>query len=118
MNQARAANGVPPLAIDPNLERAAQAHTQDLLVNNAFTHDFIKDGTSYPFATWITWYYPSMCAAENLATWSPTLSGAGAVQLWMNSPGHRANLLGAYRTVGVELAGGNGRMIATADFGC
>lgn len=117
VNAARAANGVGALAIDPALETAARSHTQDLLDNNVFTHDFIKDGVAYPFATWIRWYYSGVCAAENLAT-GPSLSGSMAVQLWLGSPGHRANLLSSsFRTIGVALQAKNGVSIATTDFG-
>ena len=118
VNQARAQNGLRPLAIDSRLEQAAQEHTADLLATNAFTHDFIKSGVSYPFATWIGWYYTGACAGENLAEGSPSLSAAQAVQLWLNSPGHRANMLsGSYTTIGVELSGSGGTTIATTDFG-
>lgn len=118
MNGARGSAGLAPLSIDGALEQAAQAHTQDLLANHAFTHDFIKDGVSYPFGTWIGWYYSGTCAGENLALGQPSLSASTAVQLWLNSPGHRANLLSSsYTTVGVELASAGGETIATTDFG-
>lgn len=117
VNGARAANGLGPLSIDPRLEQAARDHTSDLLANNAFTHDFIKNGVSYPFSTWIGWYYSGTCAGENLALGTGGLSSATAVQLWLNSPGHRANLLSpSYHTVGVGLAGSS-TVIATTDFG-
>jgi len=97
--------------------KAARDHTSDLLANNAFTHDFIKNGVSYPFSTWIGWYYSGTCAGENLALGTGGLSSATAVQLWLNSPGHRANLLSpSYHTVGVGLAGSS-TVIATTDFG-
>ena len=106
-----------PLTVDANLQTAARGHTQDLLDNNAFTHDFIKDGVAYPFATWIGWYYHGTCAGENLA-WGTALDAATAVQLWLQSPGHRANMLSsAYHTIGVELQGKPGAVIATTDFG-
>jgi uncharacterized protein YkwD len=118
VNKARAAAGLAALSIDASLETAAHAHTQDLLDNGAFTHDFIKDGTSYPFQTWIGWYYHGTCAGENLALGQPTLDSAYAVQLWLNSPGHRANMLSSsYRTIGVALQAKNGSTIATTDFG-
>jgi uncharacterized protein YkwD len=118
VNAARAANGLGPLAIDANLETAARAHTADLLANGVFTHDFIKNGTAYPFQTWIGWYYSGVCAGENLAWGSPSLDPATAVQMWLASPGHRANMLSsAYRTIGVAIQTGGGAAIATTDFG-
>jgi len=119
VNSARAANGLPALQIDGNLENAARSHTQDLLDNNTFTHDFIKNGTSYPFATWIWWYYSGACAGENLAWGSPTLGTDQAVQMWLASPEHRANMLsGSFTKMGVALITQNGTAIATTDFGC
>jgi uncharacterized protein YkwD len=119
MNGARASAGVGALSIDGNLERAARDHTQELLANGLFTHDFLKNGTSYPFPTWIGWYTSNMCTGENLAYWQPTLSGPEAVTLWLNSPAHRAALLsGGFTKVGIELAGANLTVIADAVFGC
>jgi uncharacterized protein YkwD len=119
MNGARASAGVPALSVNASLETAARDHTADLLANGVFTHDFIKNGVTYPWPTWVGWYYSGLCIGENLAYWQPTLSGAGAVQLWLNSPPHRAALLsGGFTKVGVELAGSNGTVIADAVFGC
>jgi uncharacterized protein YkwD len=118
VNQARAAAGLAPLAIDASLQTAARAHTQNLLDNGAFTHDFLKDGASVPFSGWIGWYYRGSCAGENLASGSPSLSAAQAVELWLASPAHRANMLSArFTTVGIALAARNGTVVATTDFG-
>jgi uncharacterized protein YkwD len=118
VNAARSANGLAPLAIDPNLQRAAREHGENLLANNAFTHDFIQNGVAYPFGVWIGWYYPSPCAGENLAVGYPTLAASAAVQMWLASPGHRANMLSAaYTTMGVGLAAANGATIAVNTFG-
>jgi uncharacterized protein YkwD len=118
VNSARAANGLPALTIDARLESAARDHAQDLLTNNAFTHDFLKGGTAYPFGTWIRWYYNGCSAGENLAWGRPSLSPAAAVQMWLNSPGHRANLLSrSFTTMGVALQSANGEVMAANDFG-
>lgn len=118
MNAARASAGLPPYSVDGNLETAARDHTQDLLANGLFTHDFIKNGVAYPFQTWISWYYTGTCAGENLALGPATLDPGTAVQMWLNSPPHRAALLSAsYRTVGISLQSGSGAAIATTDFG-
>jgi uncharacterized protein YkwD len=118
VNSARAANGLAPLVVDAALENAARAHTQNLLDHGAFTHDFIDPNGHVPFVAWIARYYHGPCAAENLATGTPSLSADEAVQMWLASPGHRANLLSpGTTTVGVELESENGTWIATADFG-
>lgn len=117
VNSARAANGLGALSIDSRLEQAARDHTSDLLANNAFTHDFIKNGVSYPFSTWIGWYYSGTCAGENLAMGTGSIGATTVVGMWLNSPPHRANLLSAaYHTVGIGFAG-SGTVIATTDFG-
>jgi uncharacterized protein YkwD len=118
VNAARAQNGLPALTIDSRLEQAARDHTQELLQDNLFTHDFLRNGTSYPFATWIGWYYSGCAEGENIAWAQPSLSADQAVQMWLNSPEHRANMLSSnYTVMGVELAGLNGKFIATNDFG-
>jgi hypothetical protein len=110
--------GVPPPPLDSGLERAARAHGHDLLVNDAFTHEFIKKGAAYPFSTWIAWYYSHTCAGENLAEGQPTLTAVSAVRLWLESPDHRANMLSrAYRTMGVALLSSSGTVIAVNTFG-
>ena len=117
VNGARAANGLRPLAIDANLQRAAREHGDNLLANNVFTHDFIKNGVAYPFGVWIGWYYASPCAGENLAAGQPLAAGS-AVQMWLASPGHRANMLSpSYTTMGVGMAAANGTTIAVNTFG-
>ena len=64
---------------------------------------------------------------ENLLWSSPDVDGASAIEMWMNSPPHRANLLnGRWREIGisaVHIAGAPGAYrgldvtIVTADFG-
>lgn len=118
VNQARAANGLAALTLDSALQNAARAHTENLLAANAFTHDFVESGGSTAFAGWIHRFYSGSCAGENLAGGSPSLTAQQAVDLWLNSPGHRANLLSSrFATIGVALEGHNGTWIATADFG-
>jgi uncharacterized protein YkwD len=119
INGARAANGLPSLQVDAGLEGAARDHTQNMVDNNTFTHDFIKDGVDYTFPQWIGWYYAGPCAGENIAWGSPSLAPDAAVQMWLNSAPHRANLLSAsFTKMGVALVTANGRSVATNDFGC
>jgi uncharacterized protein YkwD len=118
VNAARAAADLPPLAIDAGLESAARAHTRALLDDSTFTHDLLRSDRSYPFETWIWWYFRGSCAGENLAE-APSLRAGDAVRMWLASPKHRANMLStAFTRMGVELAAGNGTTIASGDFGC
>ena len=119
INRARAKAGLAPLSVDSRLQAAARAHTANLLVAGAFTHDFVEDGGPVGFSAWIRRFYAGSCTGENLASGSPSLSPAQAVQLWLASPGHRANMLSTrFTAIGVALDGRNGSWVATADFGC
>jgi uncharacterized protein YkwD len=118
VNAARAESGLAALKLDAALETAARAHTENLLAHSAFTHDFVDASGPTPFGGWIARWYRGSCAGENLASGSPSLTVEQAVQLWLNSPGHRANMLSArFTTIGVALQGSNGTWIATTDFG-
>jgi len=80
-NQERKRYGLPPLAIDCELVRSAREHTQWMTRNRTLQH------TSRP-------------VAENIAMGYP--SSQSVVRGWMNSSGHRANILnGGYTRIGV-----------------
>jgi len=112
-NAQRLANGVtPPLTWDAHLELVAQAHARDMALEDFFDHDN-KYGMS-PFdrldAVNRPAYTPgSDIAGENILAGRDGVSPyAGTPQMamdwWMNSPGHRANILNpnvTYLGVGV-----------------
>ena len=112
VNAARQANGLPDLAIEPRLQRAARERTADLAAHGYFAHEW-HDGT--PFASWIIRYWPCVGVGEILVMRTPSLNAQQAVQLWLASPGHRANMLSPdWRNMGVELGGG---IYGAVDFG-
>lgn len=96
-NQQRAANGLGALALNTKLNSAAQAKAQDMMNNDYWSHISPTGVTPW---YWITQAgYSYLAAGENLAygfaTSSDTMTG------WMNSPGHRANILNtSYKEVG------------------
>lgn len=102
-NQQRVSNGLEPLSTNTALTNAARAKAQDMIANNYWAHvspsgktpwDFIDD-TGYSYST----------AGENLAKDFDTSSGA--VNGWMNSPGHRANILNAsFKDTGIAVING------------
>ena len=111
VNNARQENGLPELSIDSRLQRAARERSADMAAHGYVAHEW-HDGT--PFATWIARYWPCSGAGEILVMRTPSLNAQQAIQLWLGSPGHRANLLSAeWRSMGVELSGSYG----TVDFG-
>lgn len=111
VNATRRAHGLPDLAIDPRLQRAARERSADIVAYGYFAHEW-HDGT--PFATWITRYWPCNGAGEILVKRTPSLNAQQSVQLWLDSPSHRSNMLSPnWRNMGVELDG----IYATVDFG-
>lgn len=121
MNRVRAARGRTPLRAIATLHRPARGQSRYLRSIGTLDHDG-PDGS--PFWTrLIAAGFPSgRSMAENLAM----VPGCGAevaartVQMWLNSPDHRANLLNpAYRWAGAGVAVGSGcsETYVTADYG-
>ena len=98
INEYRALNELPPLALDPALMRAAMAHTHDMAENDVFDHTG-SDGADLG-ARLERVAYRFRQAAENIA--GGTASPERTVDRWMASSGHRQNLLDPrFRDVGV-----------------
>jgi uncharacterized protein YkwD len=89
VNVERAAAGCQPLTVDARLVQAATNHSSDMATNNYFSHDSL-DGTKFGSRIQATGYSYRM-AGENIAAGSATAEAV--MQQWMNSPGHRANIL-------------------------
>jgi uncharacterized protein YkwD len=119
LNDVRAQQGLPQLRASTPLSRAADAHTRDMLARDFFDHPS-SDGTS--FDARIRRYSSASLLGETLAMTSRRSGGAGAiVQMWMDSPPHRAIMLDArFRKVGVGrrwgTMDGDGYAVVTADF--
>lgn len=88
VNKERQANGLNPLAPDPELTEVARKHSADMFARGYFAHD-TPDGLS-PFDRMRAANVRFTTAGENLAL-APTLPIAHTGL--MNSPGHRANIL-------------------------
>ena len=114
-NQQRAANGCGALTVNATLTQVAQAHSADMAANNYFSHDS-QDGRS-PFDRMSQAGYRFSAAAENIAAGQRTPQDV--VTAWMNSEGHRANILNCtYTEIGVGYAtGGSYGTYWTQDFG-
>ncbi|HEY0637193.1 MAG TPA: CAP domain-containing protein, partial [Pseudonocardiaceae bacterium] len=99
VNQARAAAGCRALTVDDRLTAAAQGHSEDMARQDYFSHTSLDGRT---FADRIRAAgYPSP-AAENIA--KGQRSAQQVHDAWMNSAGHRANILNcSYTTIGVGL---------------
>jgi len=88
VNQERVANGLNPLAPDPELTEVARRHSADMFARGYFAHD-TPEGLS-PFDRMQQANVRFTTAGENLAL-GPTIPVAH--NGLMNSPGHRANIL-------------------------
>ena len=88
VNGERVANGLQPLAPDPELTEVARRHSADMFARGYFAHD-TPEGLS-PFDRIKDANVRFLVAGENLAL-APTVSVAHTGL--MNSPGHRANIL-------------------------
>jgi len=99
-NQERAAAGCNrPLVVDNRLAAAAQGHSTDMATRNYFSHT-TPDGVD--FAARITEAGYPRPAAENIAKGQRTAEQV--MQSWMNSDGHRRNILNCeYAAIGVGL---------------
>jgi len=104
VNAQRTDNGVAPLLHDEAIRRVARAHSQDMIARDFFAH-VNPDGLD-PFDRLALEGLAYAAAGENIA-WNRGYSDpAGtAVDGWMNSSGHRANILnGTFTHTGVGAA--------------
>ena len=109
MNSVRMAYGVRPLRVGRALTRAARAHSVDMQRKGYFEHGaFVRRLRSFGVrAPYI---------GENLASGSQPLSAAAIVEMWIESPPHRKNLLDpSFRRIGVGVADSSEKIV-TADF--
>jgi uncharacterized protein YkwD len=97
-NQERSKAGCGPLRTNSALTRAADAHASDMVAKHYFAHDSL-DGRS-PFDRMKAAGFTGGSMAENIAIGYS--SAASVLQGWMNSPGHRANILNcSYTMIGI-----------------
>jgi uncharacterized protein YkwD len=111
LNQQRAAHGRRPLRRNKNLARAARTHALDMVRRNYFSHtapggisfvdrimkqDYVDPGEGWSLGENLAW------GSYQLAT------PRSIVRSWMQSPGHRANILNPqFREVGVGVVSGS-----------
>ncbi len=130
LNEKRASRGLKPLSSNSKLRRAAQTHSLQMVRNRYFDHispagstlmSRVRRGTTYLSGA------RNWALGENIA-WGcgEYATPASTVNLWMNSAGHRKNIMnGKFRHIGIGLAlgapedTGTGMPAATytADFG-
>ena len=129
VNAVRRSHGLRGLKLSRGLSAAAAYHSRQMTQHGFFEHES-RGGRSF----WkrVERFYGSggfraWEVGENLAYGSPDLSPASTVRMWMNSPGHRENLLSRrWREIGLGAVhvdsaggeyGGSPVTVVTADFG-
>ncbi|ALC54041.1 serine protease [Bacillus thuringiensis] len=88
-NAERAKQGLPALKIDTELSKVARIKSEDMQKNNYFDHNSPTYGSPFDMMKKFGISYTS--AGENIAQGQRTPEEV--VQAWMNSAGHRANIL-------------------------
>ncbi|MGC3969330.1 MAG: CAP domain-containing protein [Pirellulales bacterium] len=78
-NSERTRRGLKPLVVDPTLVESAREHAIWMTTNNTMRHTWKPVG-------------------ENIAVGQPTCQSV--MNTWMNSSGHRANILGGWNRIG------------------
>jgi uncharacterized protein YkwD/stress response protein SCP2 len=105
-NRERARAGLPPLTADPLLTRAAQAYSTDMAARAFYSHTSPEGTQPWDRAAAAGSRHRSI--GENIACGQR--SPAEVVEGWMNSPGHRANILKpGFTHIGIGFAGGGPR---------
>lgn len=129
VNAVRRSHGLRALKISRALSAAANYHSRQMIQHGFFEHESRGGGAFWKRVE--RFYgsrgYSSWEVGENLAYGSPDLGAAATVRMWMNSAGHRENLLSrSWREIGLGAAhvgsaggefGGGPVTVITADFG-
>jgi uncharacterized protein YkwD len=99
VNVARASAGCRALRVDVHLTAAARLHSEDMARHNYFSHTSLDGRSPWDRIRAQGYAYGS---AENIAAGQRT--PAAVMTAWMNSPGHRANILNcASAAIGVGI---------------
>ncbi|MFD3328428.1 CAP domain-containing protein [Streptomyces sp. NPDC058701] len=101
VNKERAAVGCPVLTLNAKLTKAAQDHSADMAANSNMSHTG-SDGSD-PGRRITRAGYQWRTYGENVAYGYST--AAKVMEGWMNSPGHKRNILDcSYKEIGIGLA--------------
>jgi uncharacterized protein YkwD len=111
VNQERTSRGLKPLKSNRHLAKAARNHARDMVARGYFSHDSMN-GASFVDRIRKAGYVPARALpslGEDLAWGSgPLGTPREIVQSWMESPGHRANILSrSFREGGMGVAFGD-----------
>ena len=101
-NRERVANGLPAVRAEARLTNAAQIQADQMVRHNRMDHVLAEAQYPRPEDRLAAAAYIWQAYGENLAF--GYADARGVVEGWMNSPGHRANILGpSFTEIGVGL---------------
>jgi hypothetical protein len=111
-NQERASHGLPPVHLDPTLSQASAFHARQMAAHEDISHQFNNEpelaerganaGAHFSLITENVGEAPTSVIIHNL---------------WMHSPGHRANLLDpAVNSIGISVIERHHQLYAVEDF--
>jgi hypothetical protein len=109
INADRAADGLDPLAVLPGLTTYARSHSEEMAADGQIYHSTSDELRSMANSAAPGWQR----LGENVGVGGSVDSLHAA---FMNSAGHRANILGDYTHVGIGTVEGNGRLYVTEIF--
>lgn len=129
INALRAQHGLPALHLSASLSAAALAHTREMAAVGYFEHESANGAAFWKRIA--SFYSPRHSShwsvGENILWASPDIDAEGALQSWLESPPHRANMLSTkWREIGVAAVHataapgeyeGQDVTIVTTDFG-
>jgi uncharacterized protein YkwD len=109
INQDRAANGLGPLSWSDCLYNVAVSNANRIAAQHALSH---TNGPQVDLTCGL-----GRQAGENVGYWSAGVNDSDINRLFMDSAGHRANILGPYRYVGTAwVVGSDGRGYIAVEF--
>ncbi|WP_422486375.1 S-layer homology domain-containing protein [Gudongella sp. DL1XJH-153] len=113
VNIERAAEGIKPLKLHAELSKVAYEKSKDMAIYDYFSHTSPNYGS--PFEMMKEFGISYRYAGENIAMGQPTPEIV--VQAWMDSPGHRKNIMSTnFGNLGVGVYNDNGRIYWTQMF--
>jgi uncharacterized protein YkwD len=99
INNARVASGLGQVVGDGFLDSLALQHSQDMIKTNVMSHEGFENRANTIITT-----LGAHCIGENVAMGYST--AASLVQGWLDSPGHRQNIMNpVFRKMGIGIAG-------------
>lgn len=107
-NVERVKYGLDEFILAEKLDSVASLKSQDMVENNYFSHTSPKYGDPFEMMDFFEVSYSG--AGENIA--KGQASAESVMQAWMNSPGHRSNILNpAFNKIGIGAYAGNNRRL-------